>query len=86
MKHGWHFLLLNLFTFQNLLLLKILLPWMMSLRFFFTLSAKTGGSAKVSFKFASVCKLCQFWSIIVLRTGRVLLYVTVSAKRLVLDI
>ena len=64
MKHGWHFLLLNLFTFQNLLLLKILLPWMMSLRFFFTLSAKTGGSAK----------------------GRVLLYVTVSAKRLVLDI
>ena len=58
----------------------------MSLRFLFLLNAKTGGSAKVSFNFGSICKICQFLSIIVLRSGRVLLYVTVSGKRSVLDV
>ena len=58
----------------------------MSLRFLFLLNAKTGGSTKISFNFGSICKLCQFLSIIVLRSGRVLLYVTVSGKRSVLDV
>ena len=58
----------------------------MSLRFLFLLNAKTGGSAKISFKFGSICKTCQFLSIIVLRSGRVLLYVTVSGKSSVLDV
>ena len=64
---------------------KTLLPPIMSLRFLFLLNAKTGGSAKISFKFGSICKTFQFLSIIVLRSGRVLLYVTVSGKRSVLD-
>ena len=85
-KHGWHFPLLNFFTFKIFLLSKTLLPPIMSLRFLFLLNAKTGGSAKISFKFGSICKTCQFLSIIVLRSGRVLLYVTVSGKRSVLDV
>ena len=52
----------------------------------FLLNAKTGGSAKISFNFGSICKICQFLSIIVLRSGRVLLYVTVNGKRSVLDV
>ena len=51
----------------------------------FLLNAKTGGSAKISFNFGSICKICQFLSI-VLRSGRVLLYVTVNGKRSVLDV
>ena len=58
----------------------------MSLRILFLLNAKIGGSAKTSFNFGSICKICQFLSIIVLRSGRVLLYVTVSGKRSVLDV
>ena len=58
----------------------------LSLRFLFLLNVKTGGSAKISFDFGSICKICQFLSIIVLRSGRVLLYVTVSVKRSVLDV
>ena len=85
-KHGWHFPLLNLFTFKIFLLSKTLLPSIMSPRFLFLLNAKIGGSAKISFNFGSICKICQFLSIIVLRSGRVLLYVTVSGKRSVLDV
>ena len=84
-KHGWRFPLLNFFTFKILLLSKTLLPPIMSLRFLFLLNAKIEGSAKVSFNFGSICKICQFLSIIALRSGRVLLYVTVSGKRLILD-
>ena len=84
-KHGWHFPLLNFFTFKFFLLSKALLPPIMSLRFLFLLNAKMGGSAKKNFNFDSICKICQFLSIIVLRSGRVLLYVTVSGKRSVLD-
>ena len=58
----------------------------MSLRFLFLLNAKIGGSAKISFNFGSICKICQFLSITVLTSGRVLLYVTVSGKRSVLDV
>ena len=58
----------------------------MSLRFLFLLNAKIGGSAKISFNFGSIYKICQFFSIIVLRSGRVLLYVTVSGKHSVLDV
>ena len=58
----------------------------MSLRFLFLFNAKIGGSVKISFNFGSVCKICQFLSTIVLRTGRVLLYVTVSGKRSVLNV
>ena len=36
--------------------------------------------------FSSICKIRQFLSIIVLKSGRVLLYVTVSGKRSVLDV
>ena len=54
--------------------------------FFFVLDAKIGGSAKISFSFVSICKICQFLSIIVLRSGRVLLYVTVSGKLSVIDV
>ena len=57
----------------------------MSLRFFFFLNAKIGGSAKISFELGSVCKIPQFLSI-VLRSGRVLLYITVSGKRSILDV
>ena len=57
----------------------------MSLSFLFPLNAKIGGSAKITFNFDLICKICQFLSIIVLRSGRVLLYVTVSGKRSVLD-
>ena len=58
----------------------------MSLRFLFLLNAKNGGSAKISFNFRSICQICQFLSITVLRSGRVLLYVTASGKRAVLDV
>ena len=58
----------------------------MSLRFLFLLNAKIGGSAEISFSFGSICNICQFLSIIVLRSARVRLYVTVSGKRLVLDV
>ena len=36
--------------------------------------------------FSSIYKIRQFLSIIVLKSGRVLLYVTVSGKRSVLDV
>ena len=58
----------------------------MSLRFLFLLNAKIGGSIKISINFGSICKICQFLSIAVLRSGRVLLYVTVSGKRSVVDV
>ena len=51
----------------------------------FFLNAKIGGSAKISFELGSVCKMPQFLSI-VLRSGRVLLYITVSGKRSILDV
>ena len=57
----------------------------MSLRFLFLLNAKIGGSAKISFSFGSICKIWRFLSIIALKSGRVLLYVTASGKRSVLD-
>ena len=47
---------------------------------------KIGGSAKIFFSFVSICKICQFLSIIALRSGRVLLYATVSGKRSVIDV
>ena len=71
---------------QNFLLSKILLTPIMSLRFLFLLNVKIGSSAKIYFNFGSICKICQFLSIIVLRSGRVLLYVTVSGKHPVLDV
>ena len=86
LKHGWHFPLLNFFTFKFLLLSKTLLPPIMSLRFLFLLNAKIGDSAKNYFKFGSICKICQFFSITVLRSGRVLLYIAVSGERSVLDV
>ena len=76
--------MLNLSCYQNLF--KTLLPPIMSPMFLFLLNAKIGGSAKMSFNFVSTCKIGQFLSIIVLRSGRVLLYVTVSGKRSVLDV
>ena len=50
------------------------------------MNAKDVGSAKIGVNFDSVCKLCQFLSIIVLSSGKVLLYITVSGKRSVLDV
>ena len=86
-KHGRHFPLLNFFTFKEFFLLpKTLLPPVMSLRFLFLLNAKLGGSAKISFNFGLICKICQSLSIIVLRSGRVPLYVAVSGKCSVLDV
>ena len=49
------------------------------------MNVKIGGSTKISFNFGLICKICQLLSIIVLRSGRVLLYVTVSGKSSVLD-
>ena len=63
-----------------------LLPPIMSLRFLLLLNVKIRDSAKIYFNFGSICKLCQFLSIIVLRSGRVLLYVTVSGNCSVLDV
>ena len=85
-KHSWNFPLLNLFTFNIFLLEKTLLPLIISLRFLFLLNAKIGGSAKKKFNFGSICKICQCFLIIVLRSGRVLLYITVSGKHSVLDV
>ena len=59
-KHGSHFPLLNFFTFKILLLSKTLLPPIMSLRILCLFTVKIGGSAKISFKFDSICKICQF--------------------------
>ena len=42
----------------------------MSLGFLFLLNAKIGGSAKVSFNFGLICKICRFSPIIVLKSGR----------------
>ena len=72
--------------FKIFLLSKTLLPPIITPIFLFLLNAKIGGSAKTSFNFGSICKICQFLSIIVLRSGRVLLYVTVSGKLSVLDV
>ena len=71
---------------QTFFVIKNLVTPIMSLRFLFLLNAKIGGSAKISFNFGSICKICQFLSITVLTSGRVLLYVTVSGKRSVLDV
>ena len=57
----------------------------MSLRVLFLLNVKIGGSTKISSNFGLICKICQFLLIIVLRSGTVLLYVTVSGKSSVLD-
>ena len=84
-KHGWHFPLFN-FTFKFLLLSKTLLPPITSLRFLFLLNAKIGDSAKNYFNFGAICKICQFFSITVLRSGSVLLYIAVSGERSVLDV
>ena len=80
-----HFPLLSFFTFKIFVLSKTLLPSIMSLRFLFLLNAKIEGSAKTSFNFGSICKICQFLSIFVFRSGRVLLYITGSGNRSVLD-
>ena len=85
-KYGWYFPLLNFSTYNIFLLSKTLIPPIMSLRFLFLLNAKIGSSAKIYFNFGSVCKICQFLSIIVLKSGRVLLYVTVNGTRSVLDL
>ena len=58
-RHGWDFPLLNFFTFKIFLLSKTLLPLIM---FLLLLNVKIGGSAKNSFSFDSVCKMCQFLS------------------------
>ena len=58
----------------------------MSLRFWFLLNAKIGGSAKFLLNFGSICKIRQILSIIVLKSGGVLLYVKTSGKRSVLDV
>ena len=58
----------------------------MSLRFLFLSNAYIGGTGKISSNFGSICKICQFLSVIVLRLGRVLLYVTVGGKCSVLDV
>ena len=58
----------------------------MSLRFLFLLNVKIGGSAKMLFNFGSICKICQFLPIIVLRSIRAMLYVSESGKRSVLDV
>ena len=58
-RHGWDFPLLNFFTFKIFLLSKTLLPLIM---FLLLLNVKIGGSAKNSFNFDSVCKMCQFLS------------------------
>ena len=58
----------------------------MFLRFLLLLNAKIGGSAKIYFMFGSIYKICQYLSIIVLRSGRVLLSVAVNGKRSVLDV
>ena len=68
------------------MLSKTLLPLIMSLSFLFFVNAKIGGSAKILFNFGSICRICQVLSIIVLRSGRVLLCVTVSGKCSVLDV
>ena len=56
------------------------------MRFLFLLNAKIGVSAKISLNFGSICKIFQFLPILFFRSGRVLLYVTVSGKRSVLDV
>ena len=53
--------------------------------FLFFVNAKIGRSAKI-FNFGSVCRICQVLPIIVLRSGRMLLYVTVGGKCSVLDV
>ena len=58
----------------------------MYLRFLFLLNAKIEGSPKISLNFDSISKICQFLSIIFLRSGKVLLCATVSDKRSVLDV
>ena len=57
----------------------------MSLGFLFLLNP-IGGSAKIYFNFGSIFKISQFFTITVLRSARVLLYVTVNGKRSVLDV
>ena len=81
---GRHVALLYFFAFK-ILLSKTLLSLIVS-QTLFLLNTKIGGSAKISFNFGSIYKICQFLSIIVLRSGRVLLHATVSGKRYVLDV
>ena len=62
----------------------------MSLRLLFLLNAKIGGSAKIPFNFGSICNNMPIFRnyrfVIILRSGRVLLYATVCGKRSVLDV
>ena len=85
-KHGWHFPVFNSLRSKFFCYRKPCYHPIMPLRFLFLLNTKFGGSARISFHFGSICKICQFFSIIVLSSGRVLLWVTVSGKRSVLDV
>ena len=80
------FLFVKFLYVQNLFAIKNLVTPDYVFKVFVSFNTKIGGSAKISFNFGSICKICQFLSIIVLRSGRVLLYVTVSGKRSVLDV
>ena len=86
MKNGLHFSLLNFFMFKIILLSKTLLPSCYPLRILFLLKPKLIVQKKHLFIFGSICKTGTFLStFFVLRSDRVLLYVTVSGKRSVLD-
>ena len=86
-KQYWHFTLSNLISskfscYQKPFSIRFFDPN----RFFFLFNAKIGGTAKISVNFDSICKICEFLSIIVLRSGSVLLYLTVSGKGSLIDV
>ena len=85
-KHGWHFLLLNFFTFKIFFVTKNLVTPDYVSKIFVSFECQNWRNSKISFNFGSICKICYFLSIIVLRSGRFLLYVTASGKYSILDV
>ena len=54
----------------------------MSLRFLFLFNLKIGRSAKISFRFGSISKVCEFLSIIVTRLVEVVVKVSTQLRNL----
>ena len=85
-KHGWRFLLIKFFTFKIFFVTKNLVTPDYVSKIFVSFECQNWRNSKISFNFGSICKICYFLSIIVLRSGRFLLYVTASGKYSILDV
>ena len=79
-KQGWLFHLSKVYACISFLLLWSLLPPIKSRRFFVSFKDNKRGFLKISLTLGSFCKICQILLIMCLRSGRVLLKVTIKGN------